>query len=340
MALDHLQNQCNLILQNVRSCGLNYNCQETPFSIYITLRKSLVTYKSTLAPPEVKPDPELYSQSPDKCDFNHKYEKLAESYNSLQKAYDTLKDDFEDAVNECEHKNKIIFEQNQRMQSFESKITNLESDTKTVEANKEAFKKENKKLKLEILEKENDAKETRKQIKIVKKEKQDLANKYKRQIVKLDSKVENLLKYKAAKAVEEKTDKEGLKKLSKRIKMAEDEKAKIVIENTKLFRQLNKSTESQMSQTDQHPDLPLKITDPLPPIFSSQLCHKTPSILFLSRSLPNLDKICWSKPDDAYLDEAEEYLNNQYDQEVKQFYLDARLEALNKKKDKLKDTIT
>ena len=112
MAIDHLQNQCNLILQNVRSCGLNYTSQETPFSIYITLRKSLVTYKSSHASPEVKSDPELYSQSPTKCDFNHNYEKLEKSYNILQKAYDTLKDDFEDAVNECEHKNKIISEQN------------------------------------------------------------------------------------------------------------------------------------------------------------------------------------------------------------------------------------
>ena len=226
------------------------------------------------------------------------------------------------------------------MESFESKINILESDTKNVEANKEVFDKENKKLKLDILEKENYAKETRKQIKIVKKETQDLANKYERQIVELDSKVESLLEYKATKAVEEKNDKQGIKKLNKTIKMVEDQKAKIVIENTKLIRQLNTSTESQMCQTDQHPDLPLKITDPLPPIFSSQLCHRTPPIHFLSRSLPNLDKICWSKPDGTNLDEAEEYLNYQYDQEVKQFYLEARVEALNKKKDKLKDTIT
>ena len=80
------------------------------------------------------------------------------------------------------------------------------------------------------------------------------------------------------------------------------------------------------SQTNSYPDIPYKITDPLPPIFSMQLCHKSRPIHFLSRSIPNLNSILWCPPDDKILDAAEEYLSEQYDREIEEFYLQA-LEA-------------
>ena len=43
-----------------------------------------------------------------------------------------------------------------------------------------------------------------------------------------------------------------------------------------------------ISQTKSHPDIPYKLTDPLPPIFSMELRHKSRPIHFLSRSIPNL----------------------------------------------------
>ena len=86
---------------------------------------------------------------------------------------------------------------------------------------------------------------------------------------------------------------------------------------------VEKNVEENSCQTDAHPDIPYKITVPLPPIFSSQLCHKSRPI-HLSDSLPSLDSICWSKPDGNFLDEAEEALNEQYDKEIREFYLDER----------------
>ena len=71
-----------------------------------------------------------------------------------------------------------------------------------------------------------------------------------------------------------------------------------------------------LSPTESHPDIPYKITDPLPPIFSMQLCHKSRPIHFLSRSIPNLNSILWCPPDDEILDAAEEYLSEQYDREI------------------------
>ena len=80
-------------------------------------------------------------------------------------------------------------------------------------------------------------------------------------------------------------------------------------------------TSTQTCQTDQHPDIPYSISDPLPPIFSSQLCHSSRRLGYLSRSLPNFNTVCWVKPDDTFQDEAEEALNEQYDRQIEEFYI-------------------
>ena len=83
------------------------------------------------------------------------------------------------------------------------------------------------------------------------------------------------------------------------------------------FKVLRDKTNSHIkeasSQTSSDPDIPYKITDPLPPIFSMQLCHKSCPIHFLSRSIPNLNSILRCPPDDKILNAAEEYLSEQYD---------------------------
>ena len=58
-----------------------------------------------------------------------------------------------------------------------------------------------------------------------------------------------------------------------------------------------------------------------------QLCHRSRPIHFLSRSLPRLDSILWCPPDDEILDAAEEYLSEQYDREIEDFYLQAQEQA-------------
>ena len=77
-------------------------------------------------------------------------------------------------------------------------------------------------------------------------------------------------------------------------------------------------------QTDHGPNIPYYVTSPLPPIFNSQLCFKTPPIKFLAKSLPNLQNNCWRQPDTNYTDKAEEALAEQHDRQVREFYLDER----------------
>ena len=52
---------------------------------------------------------------------------------------------------------------------------------------------------------------------------------------------------------------------------------------------------SKSCQTDPHPDIPYHLSDPLPPIFSSNLCFYKTGQRSFSTSLPNLGSMCWAK---------------------------------------------
>ena len=54
---------------------------------------------------------------------------------------------------------------------------------------------------------------------------------------------------------------------------------------------------STKTQTDHHPDIPYKITDPLPPIFSKVLKRRIPRLAFLPSSCPDLQKVAWGDID-------------------------------------------
>ena len=71
-----------------------------------------------------------------------------------------------------------------------------------------------------------------------------------------------------------------------------------------------------------------KLGDPLPPIFSSQPCYQTKPI-FLSRSSPDVSKLTWvsTSGEEKLRDLADAVLDEIYDQEVKEFYREARRKA-------------
>ena len=134
-------------------------------------------------------------------------------------------------------------------------------------------------------------------------------------------------------AAEVQKEKDEIKAVNKKLKTIEEKEARLEIEKNK-FEKAKKfqiQKETKVCQTDENPDVPYYITIPLPPIFSLQLCHATPPIKFLSRSLPRLDRIKWCQPEDYMVDEVDEFLNYQHDQEIKQFYEDAKTKALENK---------
>ena len=139
----------------------------------------------------------------------------------------------------------------------------------------------------------------------------------------LEGKMKSLAEFKAEKLAEQKDFQSKEKLLKKQIKTFEEEKAKLSVTRKKLERDFNHNKvdkESVSIQTEHHIDIPYHISSPLPPIFSSNLCHRTPPIKFLSSSLPNLNTILWVLPDTSYVDEAEEFLSYQHDNMVKLVY--------------------
>ena len=294
LANNSLQTSCNLILNTIRSSFLNYAVQETPYSLYVTIRKSEAKVR----------DPENKLKSEDANNIQTSVISHA--------AFSRLKSDFEDTLAELEAKNEYISKLEAVLANSDEKLSKLEDLDlqfhKVIEENK-AIKKENdtlnrniKVLTEQIKTSEKTVSDNRKlQIKMERLATENTKIKNYRDKVKEEMKLSNIESKDAITELEQKinTLETGLKLLS------------------------DKKVSENASQTDQHPEIPYKVTDQLPPIFSSQLCHHSRRI-YLSNSLPNLDSICWSKPSKDFIDEAEEALAEQYDNQVKEFYLDER----------------
>ena len=75
-------------------------------------------------------------------------------------------------------------------------------------------------------------------------------------------------------------------------------------------------------QTNHTLDIPYLVTDALPPIFGSKLCHKSKAINFMSLSLPNLSTVSWVKltEEDILEDAAEQAMNDQCEELGSDYY--------------------
>jgi chromosome segregation ATPase len=281
---------------------LNYAVQETPFSIYVTIRKSEVKLRDPINNHEV----------------NIKNEVGSNTVNSAisPDAFSRLKSDFEDTLEDLVAKNEYTKKLETLLKNSDEKVSNLE------DLNGEL---QNVLDKNKALQCENDAlnsiiKEVSENLITSERKVDDLISENR----KLQKKVENI----TTKNTKLKNYSDALKK---DIKLSKSEAEKVIVAleknidtvETELKMLRDKNFIEEACQTDEHPDIPYKVTDKLPPIFSSQLCHHSRRI-YLSNSLPNLDSICWSKPSENFVDEAEEALAEQYDKQVKEFYLDER----------------
>ena len=97
---------CDIITTTVKSLPLNYNITETPFSIYLTLRKSLVKNIQSLE--------------------NSKLENPEEKIKKLEKVINTLNVNLEDAVLECEENAKTICELEEKVEILCTKLEKSE----------------------------------------------------------------------------------------------------------------------------------------------------------------------------------------------------------------------
>ena len=107
-----LKKSCDKIIGAVRSSGLNFSYQETPFSMYFTIRKSIVKIKNSQEEHETFPD-------------NENSEAELEA---LKSDYYKLKLDYEDAIKDAEAKYSENLIQESQIKNLHEKLS--ESDSK------------------------------------------------------------------------------------------------------------------------------------------------------------------------------------------------------------------
>jgi hypothetical protein len=90
-----VQKSCDLVIESVCASSLNYNLQETPYSIYLSIRKSSLKRIPTVDQEEVPQIP-----SPNK--FLNKLEELESKLKSAEADNFALQLKYEDAVNDSE----------------------------------------------------------------------------------------------------------------------------------------------------------------------------------------------------------------------------------------------
>lgn len=101
-----IKRSCDLVINSVRNSSLNYSLQETPYSIYITLRKSCVKTCTLSKSDQLLPNCTT-NQSHEFKDENQVNE-VKDKLKSLEEANSTLQYKYEEAVNDSEISYKQI----------------------------------------------------------------------------------------------------------------------------------------------------------------------------------------------------------------------------------------
>ena len=122
-----IESSCNLILRNVRSSGLNFSAQETPFSLYLTIRKSQIISKYSLQPQHQSPSAAITSvnqtrkSEADLDSIRKCYDVLSVKHKHLEEAFDKVKGYYEEATNDCLEKDNLL-------EQFELKVEGLSDE--------------------------------------------------------------------------------------------------------------------------------------------------------------------------------------------------------------------
>ena len=92
-----IKNSCDLILNSVRNSSLNSTIQETPFSSYLTIRKTLNKSFPTFQQNCVEPFP-IFDADQNEAEIVTLKQKLKD----VQESNDNLKNDYSEAVDDSE----------------------------------------------------------------------------------------------------------------------------------------------------------------------------------------------------------------------------------------------
>ena len=153
MSLDllssNIHHSCQMIIDGVRSSNLNFSLQETPFSLYVTIRKSYYNTRNYS---------NRHNQSEPLLDSSKEIDALKAKYKLLEEALESLKEKYEDEINENETNQKTISALKNQVEVLHSKndkivaekVKSFSVEKRNLQLKHEKTCAENKTLKNEI----------------------------------------------------------------------------------------------------------------------------------------------------------------------------------------------
>ena len=242
---------CDPILNNLRMSGLNFLIQETPFSLYVTIRKSKIR------------SPQVPLPSSAKQDLDSNIAQLKSRINFLEDANDRLKHDFQGAVDELEEKTKKVTGLEDDKKNLErqlgealsnietistSKIENISEEKRSLQIKHEKMCAENKTLRNELDSVKKDLNSANIAVRTAKKENKEITHKFDKQLEKMDSKIRDLEEHKRVKISEEKEIRVKMKKAEKKLKTLREREANLELERTRFEKdKVDKDKENNVS---------------------------------------------------------------------------------------------
>ena len=260
MAVINIESSCNSIIQRIRSSGLNFSCQETPFSLYMTVRKSWAKkFSSTLdadqiaRPVEPVSGLEMYLGSSAvsvKYDELHvKYDKLLAKCEKLQVEKKNVEETLKEVIEESDSRGETISElgdqnliQCEQIQALMLKVTKAEKKVTDMEKYKDISNEEIKQFKDEISDLKNATSKANKEVKNLKRENAHLEHENKKKCEAYEFQIDKLKGLYSEKIANEKDVKTREKKLKKKIRELEEEKCQFTIDKRKFKQEQNNNS--------------------------------------------------------------------------------------------------
>lgn len=238
MAVDplatNIQRSCEFIINNVRMSGLNFSLQETPFSVYFTIRKSLS--KVTKIPFHMDSRYQPVNPDTSAADLDTLRLKLQNS----DEVIDTLKKKYNDKVKEheitCENLSNLHTHNEYLHDHIDhivtEKVKAINEEKRSLQIKHEQICSNFKALKIENSDLVKEVNQLKVALKSSAKEFKDDAHKNAKKVDALETKVKDLSEYKRAKAAEERELKVKVKKVNKKLKDIKEKEAAFKIEKS------------------------------------------------------------------------------------------------------------
>ena len=153
-----LEQSCQEIINCVHASPLNYSVNLTPYSMYITIRKSFSKNKIQL-----KPEPVPYCERP-VLQHEQQIESLHISLKKAEAENHSLKHKFEETLEDCENiykENKLLSE---KLSEYENETEATSSQAKMKDEILEQLKKENSELREVLVNNEKESKDLKRSL--------------------------------------------------------------------------------------------------------------------------------------------------------------------------------